>query len=456
MATKYSDEIPMNPFELTEQLINSTFEKIIRIATERKDQLLVQLFDMKQDHLRKENTRKKQLADLEKMIRQLMETTIQQNEVVKLQEDQIKNWKKEQKKYEIETPIPILSFNTEGLDSLLEQLEKLGSIQEIAGLYRNKIEPIRRIGKPGSEKGELNYPHGLALDGDKIYIADTINIRIQIFSTEGKFIHEFGKGELWHPYGIALYKEWVFISDRGLNAIYKFSKINYKLIKSVKKGVSFPFGLTTDTNGEVLVADYRNNIIAVFSSDLKYIREIGKDKLINPRDVKINNNNIFVADNNEINNIHIFSKSGTHIDEQETELQLPLITKLLNTKSIGGADTKAKLLSIEEAIHLSINCSNEQNKQKIYKNIVITGAGFQFPKSLSFLQNRLKETLPSALKKLQVEIFTPPREGDISKLSWTGGRIVASLDIFSEVWIKREEWINSGVRLIRERSPFIW
>ena len=81
---------------------------------------------------------------------------------------------------------------------------------------------------------------------------------------------------------------------------------------------------------------------------------------------------------------------GTHIDEQETELQLPLITKLLNSKSIGGADSSGNLLSLDEAIHLSINCANEQNKQKLYKNIVVTGAGFQFQKGLTYLQNRLK------------------------------------------------------------------
>ncbi|KAI6660129.1 RING finger protein nhl-1-like, partial [Oopsacas minuta] len=270
MATKYSDEIPTKHFELEEQKIHSTFEKIIRIATERRDQLLVQLFDMKQDYLRKEDTRQKQLADLEKMIRQLMETSIQQNEVVKLQEDQIKNLKNEQKKYEIETPIPIPSFYIEGLDSLLEQLEKLGSIQEIAEPYKNKAQPIRRIGKLGREKGELNDPRGLALDGDKIYIADKGNNRIQIFSTEGNFIHEFGKEQLKSPFGIALYKEWGFVSDWHSNTIFKFSKTNYKLIKSVKEVLSFPLGLTTDTNGEVLVADSWNNRIAVFSSDLEY------------------------------------------------------------------------------------------------------------------------------------------------------------------------------------------
>ncbi|KAI6661269.1 PKD domain-containing protein, partial [Oopsacas minuta] len=190
----------------------------------RRDQLLVQLFNMKQDYLRKENIRKKQVADLEKMIRQFNETSIQQNEIVKFQEEHMLQTRAEIQKYEKETPVPFPSFNTEGLASLLEQLEKLGSIQDIAVLYRNKTEPIRRIGKYGSVKGELKYPNGLALDGHNIYIANTGNKRIQIFSTEGKFIHEFGKGQLNFPHGIALNNEWVFISDSRLNAVIKFSK----------------------------------------------------------------------------------------------------------------------------------------------------------------------------------------------------------------------------------------
>ncbi|KAI6647345.1 Outer membrane phospholipase A [Oopsacas minuta] len=280
-------------FEKVEQLIHSTFEEIIRVATKRRDQLLVQLNDKKQNYLKNEQIRQKQLANLEKLIKQLNETSIQQNTIVKVQEEQVKNLEEEKKKYRDPTPILIPTFNTEGLYSLLQQLEKLGRIRE-----------------DGKMKEELDTPLGLALDREKIYIADSGNNRIQIFSTEGKFVQGFGKGQLCSPYGIALYNEWVFISDWGIDSIFKVSKRNYKFIKSVKGGVSVPRGLTTDTNGEVLVADSFNNRIAVFSGDLKYIIEIGKDKLINPCDVKINNNLIFVADKNEINNIHKFSKSG--------------------------------------------------------------------------------------------------------------------------------------------------
>ena len=50
------------------------------------------------------------------------------------------------------------------------------------------------------------------------------------------------------------------------------------------------------------MADCHNNRIAILNSELKLDRKIGKYKLKHPRDVKINKNNIFVADHNETNN----------------------------------------------------------------------------------------------------------------------------------------------------------
>ena len=91
--------------------------------------------------------------------------------------------------------------------------------------------------------------------------------------------------------------------------------------------------------------------------------------------------------------LFLFILLGAHTErscDQYTEYQLPLMTKLLNSKSIGGHEPS---LTLDEAIHLSISCSNEQNKQKLYKNVVVTGGGLQFQKGVTFLQNRLKVTL---------------------------------------------------------------
>ena len=313
MASRFpQSELPTNSFIEVEQLIRSTFDKIIGVATERRDQLLVQLNDMRLDYLNKEETRKKQVSELEKMIKQLKEMNIEQNPIVKVQEEQIKNLQKELKKYENPTQVPVPGCSTDVLESLLEKLRRFGTVEEVGRPYTGRINPVKNFGTNGKEKGVLNYPCGLTLyRNESIYIADTNNSRIQIFSTAGEFVAEFGKEQLHWPYSIGLYDKWVFVSDYSHNAVFKFQITNNKYVcQSVKGELSFPYGITVDTNREVLVADYNNNRIAVLNSELKSVRKIGKDKLEHPRDVKINKNNIFVADNNEINNVHIFTQSG--------------------------------------------------------------------------------------------------------------------------------------------------
>ena len=134
MASRFpQSELPITAFIEVEQLIRSSFDRIIGAATERRDQLLVQLNDMKLNYLKKEGTRKKQFSELEKMIKQLKEMNIEQNPILKLQEEQIKNLQKELKKYENATPVPVPGYSTEDLESLLEQLRRCGTVEELGG-----------------------------------------------------------------------------------------------------------------------------------------------------------------------------------------------------------------------------------------------------------------------------------------------------------------------------------
>ena len=146
MASRFSQsELTLNAFIEVEQLIGSTFDRIIGVATERRDQLLVQLNDMRLDYLNKEETRKKQFSELEKMIKQLREMNIEQNPILKVKEEQIKNLQKEQKKYENPTPVPFPAVSTEGLESLLEQLSGFGTVEEVRP-YKERINPVKKFG----------------------------------------------------------------------------------------------------------------------------------------------------------------------------------------------------------------------------------------------------------------------------------------------------------------------
>ena len=208
MATRFPQinptNIPRGPFARVEQEIRTYFDTIISAVTVRRDELLQQLNDLKQDYLSKEDLRKKQVQELEKMIGQLDDMSIHQNPNLKFHEENIDRTKEEMKKAEQPTPVSVPHFSSEDLQSLLQQLERIGTVQEVGRLYSDKLEPVWSIGKKGSKKGEFDYPRGTRVEGEKIYVCDSDNSRVQVFSKDGKFLTEFGKGQLVYPYDIAL------------------------------------------------------------------------------------------------------------------------------------------------------------------------------------------------------------------------------------------------------------
>src|SRR5204862_545685 len=71
-----------------------------------------------------------------------------------------------------------------------------------------RAEFLLGFGHAGNGPGEFNRPEGLCVDAqDRVYVADSCNHRIQIFSSDGKLLRSYGKagsgkGELSYPYDI--------------------------------------------------------------------------------------------------------------------------------------------------------------------------------------------------------------------------------------------------------------
>ena len=264
---------------------------------------MVELHEMSVNYLSKEETRLKHIKDLDQLIKQLEEATIEQNLIINMQAEQIQKMKDRKDESQLPTPVPVPNFITNHLEILQQLIAMFGAVQDVATPYNTKLGPIRAIGKRG--KG-LSFPCGIVTDGKgNVYIVG--NTIIQVISLEGQLIMEFGEGELTCPHSIALFKDWLFVT--AYHQIIKYEENNYKLERKSESEFNVPLGIVVDDD-EVYVADCLNNRIAVLSLDLKIIREFGKDKLIEPVDVKLNMNKVFVADNSKTHNVHVFSKSG--------------------------------------------------------------------------------------------------------------------------------------------------
>jgi DNA-binding beta-propeller fold protein YncE len=50
---------------------------------------------------------------------------------------------------------------------------------------------IQSWGEPGTGPGQFNLPHGVWVDGERVYVADRQNNRVQIFNREGGYVDEW-------------------------------------------------------------------------------------------------------------------------------------------------------------------------------------------------------------------------------------------------------------------------
>ena len=139
----------------------------------------------------------------------------------------------------------------------------------------------RLIGAAGSGPGQFSAPTFGALDGAmNLYVTDTLNGRIQVFSPAGEFVRSFGRSErgqslLGRPKGIAVRPNGeVLVADSWLNAVGVFDAAGQPLAILVdEEGKPLDLG---SPNGIALGADNRIYIAERLSARLQ-IREIIDD-----------------------------------------------------------------------------------------------------------------------------------------------------------------------------------
>jgi DNA-binding beta-propeller fold protein YncE len=114
---------------------------------------------------------------------------------------------------------------------------------------------VRRWGKPGSGPGEFKFipgdpttpsyvQGGIAVGADgKVYVADSGNARVEVFTPQGQFIRQFGsygsgKGQFLRPFYVAVdAAENVYVADDQVETLTKFSPAD-KVLWRIGSGIS--------------------------------------------------------------------------------------------------------------------------------------------------------------------------------------------------------------------------
>lgn len=139
---------------------------------------------------------------------------------------------------------------------------------------------VRAIGQRGGYPGQFNFPTNLFVDRHgRLYVADTLNFRVQIFDADGKVVKTFGTqgdvpGTLNRPKGVGVDSEGhVYIADSSFNNFQIFDT-DGRLLLFVGGGGSgpgefwLPAGLNVDARDRIYVADQGNARVQVF----QYVR----------------------------------------------------------------------------------------------------------------------------------------------------------------------------------------
>ena len=135
---------------------------------------------------------------------------------------------------------------------------------------------IRAIGRGGNGDGEFNRAEGLGIDRqDRLYVADSCNHRVQIFSSDGVFLRSYGKpgtdrGQMSYPYDVKVDGEGrQFVCEFGNSRIQIFDRNNQPLEILGGPGAapgqfSNPWGVALDSKGNLYVADAMNHRVQKF------------------------------------------------------------------------------------------------------------------------------------------------------------------------------------------------
>lgn len=153
-------------------------------------------------------------------------------------------------------------------------------------IYDLQGRELDQWGQKGRREGEMDSPTGIVVNKDgRTYVSDTLNLRVQAFSREGKVLWVKGKPakdikaadrRFGLPCGIALdEKGLLYLIDAFDHSIKVLNKDGRQIAVLSRRGnkegeLNLPSGIAYDQKGVFAIADKYNDRVQVVKITIKY------------------------------------------------------------------------------------------------------------------------------------------------------------------------------------------
>ena len=189
-------------------------------------------------------------------------------------------------------------------ECVFDKLSEIGSI-ELSDIptYEEKGDPLMVACKHSSSKstspGVFWCPGSIAIDSetDNVYICDSMNHRVQVFTKNLEFIFDF-KEQMYVPVGIGINHSKVYVTELMRNSLNLYSTKG-KFLKTVwkhgkgKLQFDCPRGVAvSNVTKRIYICDSRNSRIQCLNLDLTFHSFI--EDIPSPRDVKLTSDEVVV------------------------------------------------------------------------------------------------------------------------------------------------------------------
>jgi len=188
------------------------------------------------------------------------------------------------------------------------------------------------FGSKGTAKGQFESPLGLTVDSQgRVFVADTGNRRVQVFSAEGKAQSEFSVTlkDAQHPcdpVDLALdeKRNRIYVVDNENHKVLLYSLDKFSFLESWgregegRQEFRYPFFIAAGKDGTVLIVDVLNTRVQAWDPKGRAVSTIGEwgvdvGQFYRPKGVCVDKDNRVFASDSYLGAIQVFNRYGSFL-----------------------------------------------------------------------------------------------------------------------------------------------